>query len=74
MRTATGVDLKYDEAVESHLRACIPLELEGGFYFHLPGKEWGREAKPHPLRDPDCRPVELFPQDEGGEIPPPGSD
>jgi hypothetical protein len=64
MRIGTGVDLKYDEASESLLKACVPLELEGGFYFHLPGKEWGKEGKPYPLRDPKCWPVRLLPQDE----------
>jgi hypothetical protein len=71
MRIGTGVDLKYDRRSESLLTACVPLELEGGFYFYLPGKEWGKEGEPYPLREPRCRPVRL-PWQGGGESTPPG--
>jgi len=69
MRVGTGVDLKYDERSESLLEACVPLELEGGFYFHLPGKEWGKESEPRALREPECRPVRVFSQEEEPTLP-----
>jgi hypothetical protein len=65
MRIGTGVDLIYDEDAESQLEACIPLELEGGFHFHLPGKEWGKESKPYNLRKPECRPINLSHRRQG---------
>jgi len=59
MRIGTGVDLIFDEGAESLAEACIPLELEGAFHFHLPGKAWRKESEPYDLRKPECRPISL---------------
>jgi hypothetical protein len=71
MKLGTGVDLKYGRNTRSEangrLQACIPLELQGGFSFHLPGrKEWSTESAPKKL-DEECVSVSGDGGNEGGE-------
>jgi hypothetical protein len=75
MKLGTGVDLKYDKDARSEakaqLQACIPLELQGGLFFHLPGREWGKESEPRKLHE-ECVPISRGPKgEEGGTEPPP---
>ncbi|HKO37565.1 MAG TPA: hypothetical protein VJU14_04280 [Solirubrobacterales bacterium] len=56
MKLGTGVDLNYDHKAESRLRACVPVELQGGFHFNLPGgRNWGLGTKPKEVHKPYCR-------------------
>jgi hypothetical protein len=69
MKLGTGVDLKYDNGAKAEaktpLQACIPLELQGGFSFHLPGRrEWGKESEPRKLRE-TCVPIHLDGEGKG---------
>lgn len=55
VKIGTGVDLKYNQKKKTK-EACIPLEVQGGFYFYVP-KGFGRETKPKNAVKPLCEPL-----------------
>jgi hypothetical protein len=58
VKPSTGVDLKYDHSAKARRLVCVPVELQGGFHFNLPGgKGWGVDTAPKEMHKPFCRAV-----------------